>query len=138
MSKKTPNELISNSDKKINRIIREIRMKLGLTQAEVAERLNMITTTYSQMEREGNVPANKIIPLAAIFQVDPMVLLGATNSNGLKQDGPEIPIPEPMNLLLSNREKNNIEMLRRLRPEDREEVFKFIKKLHDDKFKKGN
>ena len=135
MPKKTLLESHFGEDKKINKIVRELRMKLGLTQADVAERLGMITTTYSQMEREGNIPAHRINQLAEIFQVEPSYLLGVEIPK-FEQPTVTIPIPEPMDLVLTNREKNSIEMIRRMKPEDREEVFRIIKEMHDKKFNK--
>ena len=137
MPKKAFFDLGDDNSKEINKRICEIRTKRGLTQSDVAERLDMKTTTYSQMEREGRIPANRIVDIAEILDVDPMFLLNGVEP--LRQE-PALPKPEPenepMELVLSNREKNNIEMLRNMKDEDREAAFKIIKELHDKKFKR--
>ncbi len=64
----------------INERIKKYRNFSGLSQEEVAEKLNMKLSTYSQMEREGNVSAAKIIDLAYVFNISPIVLMHGEDS----------------------------------------------------------
>lgn len=59
----------------INKRILLIRKDLGLIQSDVAKMLGIRTSTYSQMERKGNVTCETLIKLAKIFNVDVLTLL---------------------------------------------------------------
>ena len=59
----------------INKRVVQYRKQAHLTQSEVAEYLGMKSSTYSQMERVGDISAEKIIKLAEVFNVDVRCLL---------------------------------------------------------------
>ncbi len=61
--------------KEINKRIIYYRKKLGLTQGEVAQKLGIKPTTYSQAERENNITCEMAIKLAEIFNIDVKFLL---------------------------------------------------------------
>ncbi len=61
--------------KEINKRIIYYRKKRGLTQIEVAQKLGMKITTYSQAERENNITCEMAIKLAEIFNIDVKYLL---------------------------------------------------------------
>ena len=53
----------------INKRVVYYRKQKHLTQATVAERIGMKSSTYSQMERKGNITGEMIIKIAKIFEV---------------------------------------------------------------------
>lgn len=59
----------------INQRVRKYRKELFLSQADVAGMLGMKTSTYSQMERMGNITCETLLKLAEIFKVDALKLL---------------------------------------------------------------
>ena len=59
----------------LNKRIARLRKAKGLKQADMAERLGLKESTYSQMERQGNITAQKLLDIAAILGVDVNVLL---------------------------------------------------------------
>ena len=61
--------------KEINKRIIYYRKKCGLTQIEVAQKLGIKSTTYSQTERENNISCEMAIKLAEIFNIDVKYLL---------------------------------------------------------------
>ena len=63
---------MSNS---INQNVASCRKLVGLKQSDVAEKLNLKTSTYSQMERKGNITAEMIVRLAELFKISPLILL---------------------------------------------------------------
>lgn len=140
---------MEKNNMKINRKVKELRIKKGLTQARVAELLGMKTSSYSQMERMGNIPVQRILNLAAIFEVDPLEILNAgknsalnvqTDDNNkavLNQPPAKIEQDDTEKFILTNREKNAIIMLNNMKAADRERIYAMIKELHDKKYKKG-
>ena len=62
-------------DNTINKRIAALRKSRGLNQEDVAERLGMKPSTYSQMERKGNISADKIVAIANILRVPAIELL---------------------------------------------------------------
>lgn len=62
-------------DFKINKRVVKYRKFSHLTQSQVAELIGMKSSTYSQMEREGDVSAERIVKLAEIFNIDVRCLL---------------------------------------------------------------
>ena len=64
-----PNENI------INQRIKDLRVSRNVPQKEMAELLGVKVSTYSQMERKGTIPAEKLKRIANFFCVDYAVLL---------------------------------------------------------------
>ena len=129
--------------------IRQLRKKKGLSQAELAERLGMKTSTYSQMERSGKILAQTILDIAAILEIDHEEIMNPENENlinteqnnndfaVLEQPHLNLDINEHKGITLTNREENAIIMLRNLKPADKEYIYSMLKELHDKKFKRG-
>lgn len=66
-------------DIEINKRVLKYRKKSGMLQIDVAQALNMKLSTYSQMERLGDISAERIRKLADIFKIDVRVLLYGEN-----------------------------------------------------------
>ena len=62
-------------DIEINKRVAKYRKKCRMKQFEVAELLDMKVSTYSQMERLGDISAERIRKLAEIFNIDVKKLL---------------------------------------------------------------
>ncbi len=56
-------------EESINQRISRLRKKKGYTQKTVSEMMGLKGSTYSQMERKGNITANAVIELAKILEV---------------------------------------------------------------------
>ncbi|MBQ6825343.1 MAG: helix-turn-helix transcriptional regulator [Clostridia bacterium] len=136
-------------EKEINRRVRERREELGYTQKEVAELIGMKQNAYSQMEKEGNISAQRIMNLAVVLKTTTQYLLygnkenifdiqaGAKTNLTFNEPAPKFDAVDPLIETITNREKNAIKMLRNIKQEDREEVYRIIKEFHDKKFKKA-
>ena len=59
----------------INQRVKKYRKELFLSQADVAQMLGMKTSTYSQMERMGNITCETLLKLTEILKVDVLKLL---------------------------------------------------------------
>lgn len=117
----------------INKRVVYYRKQKHLTQATVAERIGMKSSTYSQMEREGDISADRIVKLAEVFGIRPeWILLGEPQEKSepdnsdvtLQQSKPIIPEPEPF--VLTNMEMSIIKIIRNLKKKEKEEVINFI------------
>lgn len=136
-------------EKDINSRVRERREELGLTQKEVAELIGMKQNAYSQMEKEGNISAQRIVDLASVLKTTSQFLLYGEKGNifdskdgekkplFLNEPAAEIEVSDPLLSTITNREKKAIVMLRNMRQEDREDIYRQIKESHDKKFKKN-
>lgn len=111
-----------------------IARKLGnLTQAEVAERLDMKSSTYSQMERQGKISSDMILKLAKILDVKPMYLLcGETNNELLKEPDVFPKKEQNSSFVLSRQEENIIKIMRNLKKDARKEAYDFLQKLYNE------
>ena len=121
----------------INQRVATCRKLAGLTQAEAAEKLNMKCSTYSQMERKGNISAQMVLDLASIFKVHPNIIYyGEDNytapqkednfaSKILEQTVVEPVFPADPDFVLSKQEESFIKLLRSISKADREEVREF-------------
>lgn len=130
----------------LNSRIKKYRNLADLTQEQVASALNMKPSTYSQMERSGNIKAHLVDPIAKILNVDPVVLLFGEKVEPPVTLPPITPPPEPTLkqpvppifvidnsddvLPLKNREIQTIKIIRSLPPEKSEEIYKFIHQKH--------
>ena len=65
-------------DKSINQRIVLYRKMANLTQTEVAEKMGMKCSTYSQMERKGAINSERLLALSKILGVTPEMLLYET------------------------------------------------------------
>jgi len=127
----------------INQNVASCRKLAELKQSDVAEKLNLKTSTYSQMERKGNITADMIVKLAELFKVHPNVLLYGNNyseeeeknGNGVTLGEPFTPpVPDPPEItVLTNREENSIKIIRNLSKADREEIYEFIEAKYKKK-----
>lgn len=128
-------------DNSINKRVCSFRKLANLTQAETAEKMNMKCSTYSQMERKGKISAERLIRLAKIFGIKPEILLfgGAIETPQIIEpeepkktiepvtlNQPPIIIDPPPPFIPTKNEENYIKILRTLKPEDRDEVIKFL------------
>lgn len=122
----------------INQRVAHCRKLAGFTQADVAEKLNIKVSTYSQMERKGNITAQLILDLADIFNIDPNEMLYSELPKEIaKQPEATPPIPQdPPPLLLTNLEENIIKILRNIPKEDFEEIKELILQKHNKNFGK--
>ena len=59
----------------INQRVRKYRKDLFLNQSDVAQMLGMKTSTYSQMERWGNITCETLLKLTKLLKVDVLKLL---------------------------------------------------------------
>lgn len=65
----------------IGKTIRRLRKERGLTQEELAERLNITSQAISKWESESGMPdISQIVPLASVFGVSTDVLFGLDNT----------------------------------------------------------
>ncbi len=76
----------------INQRIKRYRKKLGYTQEYVAKQIGEKLSTYSQMERKGNITCKLLIELTEILQVDALTLLyGQEKSKETEQTSTKYP-----------------------------------------------
>ncbi|MBQ8649311.1 MAG: helix-turn-helix domain-containing protein [Clostridia bacterium] len=119
-------------------IIKYRRLSL-LSQKETAKRLKMKASTYSQMERHGNITVDRLISLADIFQVSLLDLLEDIYEEPkiTNNTASDIALP-PKNKYIprensnSNEENNVISILRSLPKKEREELLNIIQKAYYD------
>lgn len=60
--------------------LKDLRFMHGLTQAQVADYLNINQSTYSDYERGSKIPVRKLICLSYFYNVSMDYLLGLTNN----------------------------------------------------------
>ena len=101
------------------------RKLAGLTQQQVAEKLNLNRTTYTKYETGASEPSIEILKqIAVILKVDVASILADDNTatvNDAQSDDLQGFEPELRNLIIN---------YRALARDDREEVFKLINQLN--------
>ena len=77
---------------KIGARIRQLRLSAGMTQRDLAQRINVGNTTLSQYESGARVPSDEVkIKIASVFGVSVDYLLGVTDSRELTSPTPTPP-----------------------------------------------
>lgn len=131
----------------INRRIARCRKLADLTQTEAAEKMGMKCSTYSQMERKGNISADRLLKLAQIFGVHPDELLYEKKStmSTVSADMPSAPAapaaPAPVIqqdefedvrpvFIISKKEENLLKIIRNLPKNARDEIISFIEQKY--------
>ena len=130
----------------INQRIAKCRKLANLTQTDVAERLGMKCSTYSQMERRGIVSAERLSKMAQIFNVsanylldgiEPMKneknILSNQNEVSFTLNQPEPKIPEREIFIVTKKEENLLKLIRNFSKNDYDKVIKLIESLHQNK-----
>ncbi len=56
--------------REINKRVLEMRKKCGFTQEQLANKMGMRASTYSQMERSGKIPCEVLVEIADVFEID--------------------------------------------------------------------
>ncbi len=133
-----------------NEQIIKYRKLANLTQTEVAEKLNIKCSTYSQMERQGNVTADRLFQLADIFGVTPCQLYNGVepckkniavssttteqHNSILREPEPVIPVKEIF--VFTRKEQNIIKIIRNLSKSNYDKVMQIIQDIYkEDKSK---
>ncbi len=68
----------------INERIKKYRKEKKLTQGELAAKLDIKTSTYSQMEREGNITVDMALKIAEALCVEPNLIIYGENGGELE------------------------------------------------------
>lgn len=72
---------MENTSTKIGAQIKQLRLAAGMTQRELAQRINVGNTTLSQYESGARVPSDEVkLKIATVFGVSVDYLLGITDS----------------------------------------------------------
>jgi transcriptional regulator with XRE-family HTH domain len=97
---------------------RAARTALGLTQAEVAERVELAAEVYGRLERGGMLPSvPTLMRIASALSIEPSVLVGATETPSMARDagGSEPTLP-------SRSIRHVVELMAALPDEDQKRV----------------
>jgi transcriptional regulator with XRE-family HTH domain len=129
----------------LNDRIAKCRKLANLTQTDMAEKLNIKCSTYSQMERKGLISAERLFEMAKIFGVTPCYLFDETEpcreekKNSLIPEienapttlnQPEVPFFKKEIFVITKKEENLIKILRELSKDDYNKTMKFIEEMN--------
>ncbi len=132
----------------VNERIAKYRRLSNLTQTDMAEKLNIKCSTYSQMERKGIISAERLHQMAEIFGISPCYLFNGeepckkeveeSRNNFLQFEAsaptfmnqPEPPRFEREIFVITKKEENLIKLIRNLSKENYNKTIKFIEDIH--------
>ena len=133
--------------KTVNERIAKYRSLSNLTQTDMAEKLNIKCSTYSQMERKGIVSAERLFQMAEIFGISPCELFNGEEpckSDLLEiqnsMDNPatltfqQSPMPkiEKEFFTVTKKEENLIKIIRNLSKPNYDRTMKFIEEIYKE------
>lgn len=135
--------------KELNQRMAYYRSIAGLTQADAAEKIGIKTSTFSQMERDGNVYVERFFELSELYNVPPCEMYYGKQAKCDEEKTSDIlvnpPVEEPIiinqkpitpdidELILTNQYRNHIKMLMNLPKAERNEVFDLAHKFYQKK-----
>ena len=131
----------------INQRVAKCRKLANLNQTDVAEKLGMKCSTYSQMERKGIISAERLLKMAVIFGVSPNYLLNGEEP--AKQEVPPVPIinpkpdegtlgqtPEiphqPKIFVVTKKEESLLKLIRNFSKPNYDRVMKFVETIYKE------
>lgn len=80
---------MENTSTKIGAQIKQLRLAAGMTQRELAQRINVGNTTLSQYENGARVPSDEVkLKIAMVFGVSVDYLLGASSERNSTEKVP--------------------------------------------------
>lgn len=126
----------------INQRIYRFRKNLGYTQSYMAEILDMHITTYSRLERKGNISCKLLVKLAEIFKTDiSTILYGEINGK------PQEETPKNQNLsydfdsqpffAIDHYEKGTLIAMRSVSSENKIDIFRYAINKLEEQYKKS-
>ena len=105
---------------------KRLKERADVKQSDIADILDMKQSTYSQMERKGNIPAMTLWHIAKILDVPIQNFFDNSHANQ-----PDDPFNPEEFSPLTNKEKGAITIIRNLSKPKQDEVYDFIaKKYH--------
>ena len=131
----------------INQRVAKCRKLANLTQTDVAEKLGMKCSSYSQMERKGTISAERLLSLAKIFSVSTDYLLkgeetektAATNittDSGVENTAllyrSEQKEPEKNVFIVTKKEENLLKIIRNFSKPNYDRLIKFIEAIYKE------
>lgn len=118
-----PKRKCSSVDASLGQNLTYFRKLTGLTQQQVAERLNLNRTTYTKYETGASEPSIEVLKqLAEIFEVDLATLLEDYDENNPVRDTEDYGS-------LDAEMRNVVNGYSALSRDDREEVYRLIRQL---------
>lgn len=133
--------------KTVNERIAQYRRLANLTQTDMAEKLGIKCSTYSQMERKGIVSAERLYQMAEIFGVSPCELFNgeepcknnilstqplADNPATLVFQQPPMPEIKKEIFTVTKKEENLIKIIRNLSKPNYDKTMKFIEEIYKE------
>ncbi len=134
--------------KDVNRRILNYRKMANLTQTDMAEKLDIKCSTYSQMERKGLITVDRLFEMSKIFGVSPCQLylgkepcrdeaissLQAAQPSILKQ--PEIEKPKKEIFIVTKKEENMLKIIRNLSKSNYNKIMDLVGELYKEEKEK--
>lgn len=121
----------------VNERIVKYRNIAKQTQTEVAEKLGIKCSTYSQLERKGIVSADRLFKLSEIFGVSPCMLYKGEepckNTDTAVLKSPEPVFPKPEVFVATKKEQNIIKIIREFDKSDYNRVMELIQEIRAEK-----
>ena len=120
----------------INQRIKNFRRRLNYTQEQIALKMGMKPSTYSQMERCGKISSERITKLAQILETDAVTLLYGEKqniTNFVEPIEPKVEKPLVIPTLTSNdltaREAALVKMFKNISEPNKTLIYEFVFKL---------
>ena len=133
--------------KTVNERIAKYRRLSNIKQRDMAEKLGMKGSTYSQMEREGIVSAERLFQMAEIFGITPCELYNGVEPCKSNISNPQTPTDNPSTLIfqqstmpkiekeiftVTKKEENLIKIIRNLSKPNYDKTMKFIEEIYKE------
>ncbi len=134
----------------ISNRIKQYRMRAGLTQNDVSMALGINRATYARQESHGKINPDLLDALASLLHVTPnQILYGESETDNTSETDwlhpPEQRSYEPLRLnageetflqrkplILTNNERNYIQILRQLTTQQQKQLEDFLMQLQND------
>ncbi len=127
-------------DMTVNQRVKHFRKLLQFTQTNMAERLGIKCSTYSQLERKGNITCERLIEISKILNINIFVLLFGESPTQAHQAMTHIldeleEYKERYSFLnnVNSQELNYIKSICYLNKSNRHEIYKKAIALHKQK-----
>ena len=145
--------MYNTKDMSINKRVAFYRRMKNLRQEDMADKLGMVHSTYSRMEREGNITADTLIKIASALEISPDLLFYGEdaeekkNTNETKEPviAYDIQSNERMyfarqfrttypvyEAIYSSEEEQAFKLIHNLKEKNKRKVFEFINKIYKE------
>lgn len=130
--------MFNTENMSINERVAFYRKLRGMRQEDLAHKINMKPSSYSQMERSGEISASRLLKIAEALDISPDCLFGSANIFEQPQKEKIVvakqtsTLPEAYQNMYYSEEEQIIDIIHHLKAKNKKRVFDLVREIYKE------